>query len=92
MVVERTARIPLAAAKGDHFRSARLDLYGPGSTITTSIVLGDVLVASIAQGSSATADATGEEVTLVFGRIQVSYNGPNGTTTGGWDLQQNRPL
>jgi len=82
----------MAAVSGTHIKSARLDLYGAGSTVTSSITLGDVLIASIHQGGSSAADATAEEITLNFARIQVDYNGPNGTTSGAWDLTQNKRM
>ena len=68
----------------------QLDLYGTGTTVTSTILMTSVVVSSFTQGGSSAADASAEEVTLTFGRVQLQYNGANGTSsTSAWDLQKN---
>jgi len=87
---QSSPKLFIAAASGQHIASARLDLYGTGSTVIGSIILTDVLITSVNQGGSSAADATAEEVTLAFGKLELQYNGANGTTSGAWDITQNK--
>lgn len=83
-------RLFIGAASGQHFPSAQLDVYGPGSSIAMSVILSDVMITSVHQGGTTIAAVTAEEVAIAFAKIELRYNGPNGATSSAWDLQANR--
>ena len=84
-----TPQLFVAAASGQVFSSARLDLYGTGGAVTSSVVLTNVTVVALNQGGSSTAGASAEEVTVTFGKVELDYTGVKGSSSASWDLQQN---
>jgi type VI secretion system secreted protein Hcp len=90
----------LAAASGQHFKSAMLTAEKPetASEAYLTFTLGDLMVSSYQTEAPAGQPLPVDQVSLSFGRIEMAYRPqrPDGTfdapVTAGWDVAANHKI
>jgi type VI secretion system secreted protein Hcp len=90
----------LAAASGQHFRSAVLTAQKSGEPPHDylTIALGDLMVSSYQTAAAAGQPFPADQVSFSFGRIEITYRPqrPDGTPDApvhvGWDVTANRKI
>jgi type VI secretion system secreted protein Hcp len=88
-----SAELLQAAADGRHYPKAVFTAqWGTGNAAAKAeYELHDVVVESVQQ-SGAGGSAPSESVSFDFGKIKWTFTDSSGTTTGGWNVVENKPF
>jgi type VI secretion system secreted protein Hcp len=96
-VSRASPKLFLACASGEHIKSGVLTVRGAGERQHEflKVTMSDVLVSSWQQAGSAGDDVPMDQVSLNFGKVEISYSlqsatgGAGETVSAGWDVKTN---
>lgn len=83
-----TPKLFLSAALGQHHTSATITFTGRRGHPTITYEMHEVFITSLSLGGSSADEHPTENVTLAFGRMQLTVEG----ATGGFDVVQNKKV